>query len=68
MLTYSSEVVLPVEVALHTQRLKTFQETSNNAPLREALDLLPSVHDDSLRREALYKLRIAWLYNRAVRM
>lgn len=53
MLTYGSEVVLLVEVALHTHQLTTFQETSNNAALREALDLLPSVHGDSLLREAL---------------
>jgi len=31
MLTYSSEVVLPVELALHTHRLTSFQETLNNA-------------------------------------
>ena len=67
-LTYGSEVVLPVEVALHTHRRTTFQEAPNNAALREALDLLPSIHGDSLLREALYKLRIARLHNHTVRM
>ena len=43
MLTYGSEALLPVEVALHTQRLTTFQETLNNAAPWEALDLLPYV-------------------------
>ena len=68
MLTYGSEAVLPVEVALHTHRLTTFQEAANNAALREALDLLPSIRDDSMLREALYKLRIARMHNRTVRM
>lgn len=68
MLTYGSETVLPVEVALHTHRLTTFQEAANNAALREALDLLPSIRGDSMLRETLYKLRIARIHNRTVRM
>ena len=43
MLAHGSEVVLTVEVALHTHRLTTFQKELNNAAVREALDLLPSV-------------------------
>jgi len=42
MLAYGSEVVLPVEVTLHTDYLTIFQEEFNNAALREAFDLLPS--------------------------
>ena len=68
MLAYGSEAVLPVEVVLHTYRLTTFQEELNNATLREALDLLPSIRGDALLREALYKLRIARLLDRAVRV
>lgn len=41
ILTYESKVVLAVKVALHTHRLTTFQESCNNATLREALNLLP---------------------------
>jgi len=41
MLAYGSEAVLPVEVALHTDRLTTFQEGLNNMALREALNLPP---------------------------
>jgi len=48
MLTYGSEAVLPVGVALHTHHLTTFQEQLNNAALREALDLLPSIRGDAL--------------------
>jgi len=48
MLGHGSEVVQPVEVALHTHRLTTFQEKLNNAALREALDLLPSVRGGAL--------------------
>ena len=68
MLAYGSEAILPIEVALHTHRLTTFQAASNNAALREALDLLPSVCGDSLLREALHKLQIARLHNRAIRI
>jgi len=68
MLAYGSEAVLPVEVALHTHRLTAFQETLNNAALREALDLLPSVRGNALLRKALYKLRIVRLHNRTVRL
>ena len=33
MLAYGSEAILPVEVALHTHRLTTFQEELNKAAL-----------------------------------
>ena len=66
MLAYGSEAVLPIEVALHTHGLTTFQEGLNNAALRKALDLFPSIRGDALLRGALYKLRIARLHNRAV--
>jgi len=68
MLTYGSEALLPVEVALHTQRLTTFQETLNNVALREALDLLPCVRGDTFLRQALYKLRVARLHDRVVKL
>ena len=68
MLAYGSEAVLPIEVALHTHHLTMFQEELNNATLREALDLLPSVREDALLREALYKLRIACRHDRAVKL
>ena len=68
MFTYRFEAVLPVEVAFHTHRLATFQDALNNAALREALDLLSSIRGDALLREALYKLRITWLHNLAVRI
>ena len=48
MLAYGSEAVLPIEVALHSYLLKTFQEEFNNAALREALDLFPSIRSDAL--------------------
>ena len=52
-LTYDFKVVLPVEVALHTHCLTKFQESLNNSTLREALNLLPSVHGDTLLRKVL---------------
>ena len=68
MLAYESEAVLPVEVALHTHHLTTFQEELNNPALREALDLLLVVRGDALLWEALYKLPIARLQDRAVKL
>ena len=68
MLVYGSEAILPVEVALHTHWLTTFQEALNNAALREALDLLPSIRGNALLCEALYKLLITRLHNRSVRI
>jgi len=68
MLAYGSEAALPIEVALHTHRLTSFQETLNNVALREALDLLPSIRGDARLREALYKLRIARLHNHVVKL
>jgi len=68
MLAYGFETVLLVEVTLYTHQLTNFQEELSNAALRETLDILPSIHGDVLLREALYKLRIARLRNRAVRL
>ena len=52
-LTYGSEAVFPIEVALCTHRMTTFRETLNNTTLREALDLFPSICGDARLREAL---------------
>ena len=68
MLAYLSEAVLLVEVTLHTHRLNMFQEELNNAALREALDLLPSIRGDTILREALYKLRIARLHDHTIKL
>jgi len=62
MLAYRSKIVLPVKVALHTHRHGMLQEKLNNAALREALDLLPTIRGDVLLRETLHKLRIAHLH------
>jgi len=51
MLTYGSKVVIPVEIALHTHHLITFQEALNNAALWKALDLLVSFQEKALLRE-----------------
>jgi len=45
-----------------------FQEELNNAPLREALDLLPSVRGNALLREALYKLLFTCPHNQTVKL
>jgi len=68
ILAYGLEAVLPVEVTLHTHCLITFQRELINAALREALDLLPSIQGDDLLHKALYKLRIARLHDRTVKL
>ena len=68
ILAYGSEGDPPVGVALHTHRLTTFQQELNNAALREALHLLPSIRGDALLKEALYKLHIVRLHDCAVRL
>ena len=68
MLAYRSEAILPVQLALRTHQLSTFQEELNNTTLREALNLLPSIRGDALFREELYKLCITCLNKRAVRL
>ena len=68
MLAYGPVAIFPVEVNLHTHRLTTFQKELNNAMLREALDLIPSICDAGLLQEALYKLRIARLHDHLVRL
>jgi len=68
MLAYGSKVVLPVEVALCTHHLTTFQEELNNKALQEVLDLLLSVRGDDLLIEMLYKLRIALLHDHTVKL
>jgi len=65
MLAFGSEVVLPVEIALHTHHLTTFQEELNNVALREALDLLSSVLSDAFLRETFYKFPITWQIGKA---
>ena len=67
MLVYSSEAILPVEVAIHTHRVATFQATRNNQALREALNLLPLVRGDTYLREEVVKAGMTRFYNRKVK-
>ena len=68
MLAYRSEVIQPIEHALHTHRLSTFQEELNNVALRKALDLLPPIRGDALLREALCKVRIVRLHDCTIKL
>ena len=67
MLTDAFEAVLPVDVALHSYHLSTFQEALNNVALQEVLDLLPSIWGDALLREMIYKLHVARLHDHTVK-
>jgi len=67
MLVYGSEAVLPIELAICTHKVTTFQTTLNNQALREALDLLPFVRGDAYLCEEITKDRMARFYNRKVK-
>ena len=68
MLAYGLKAIVPIDVALYTHCLTTFQEELNNEALREALDLLPAIRGDACLQEALYKLHIARLHDRTVNL
>jgi len=68
MLAYESKVILLIKVTLHTHHLTTFQEELKNTALQEALNLLLSVQEDALLREALYKLCIVRLHDWAAKV
>ena len=68
ILTYVSKAMLPIDVALPTHHLITFQEALSNIAPCEALNLLPSVQGDTLLREAIYMLCITRLHDRVVKL
>jgi len=67
MLVYGLEAVLPIELAIRTHKVRTFQTTQNNQALREALDLLPLLRGDAYLCEEVAKARMARFYNRRVK-
>jgi len=64
MLVYGSEVVLPIEVPIHTHRVAAFQKTLNSQALQDALDLLPLVRGNTYLCEEVAKACLTRFYNR----
>ncbi|XP_071698944.1 uncharacterized protein [Rutidosis leptorrhynchoides] len=66
-LVYSSEVVIPAEIAVPTQCVMEFSEEANMIQLRENMDLLEERRCMTAIRKAANKQKIAKYYNRRVR-
>lgn len=67
MMTFSTEVVILVEVELLSSRTQSFDETQNLQYLRANLALIEEVKTGTKIRSAIYKQNIILYYNRKVK-
>ncbi|GKV52282.1 hypothetical protein SLEP1_g58870 [Rubroshorea leprosula] len=66
-LAFGTEAVIPVEIGVPSLRISHFELAQNERLLREILDLLDEVREQSRLWTLAYKQRIANLYNKRVR-
>ncbi|XP_071727539.1 uncharacterized protein [Rutidosis leptorrhynchoides] len=66
-LVYGTEVVIPAEVLIPTNRITTFDEQQNDESLRENLDALEERRTIAHIRQAEKKQKIANHYNKKVK-
>ncbi|GKV27692.1 hypothetical protein SLEP1_g36830 [Rubroshorea leprosula] len=66
-LAFGTEAVIPVEIGVPSLRISHFEPAQNERLLRENLDFLDEVREQSRLRTLAYKQRIANLYNKRVR-
>ncbi|GKV37355.1 hypothetical protein SLEP1_g45396 [Rubroshorea leprosula] len=66
-LAFGTEAVIPVEIGVPSLRISHFEPVQKERLLRENLDLLDEVQEQSRLRTLAYKQRIANLYNKRVR-
>ncbi|GKV39513.1 hypothetical protein SLEP1_g47271 [Rubroshorea leprosula] len=66
-LAFGTEAVIPVEIGVPSLRISHFEPAHNERLLRENLDFLDEVREQSRLRTLAYKQRIANLYNKRVR-
>ena len=66
-LCFGVNAVLPLEVGLLSDRVKLYDEQTNDTKLREDLDLLPELRDRAAVLMANYQQRISRYYNKKVR-
>ncbi|GKV01291.1 hypothetical protein SLEP1_g13856 [Rubroshorea leprosula] len=66
-LAFDTEAVIPVEIGVPSLRVSHFEPIQNERLLRENLDFLDEVREQSRLRTLAYKQRIANLYNKRVR-
>ncbi|GKU94475.1 hypothetical protein SLEP1_g7971 [Rubroshorea leprosula] len=66
-LAFGTEAVIPVKIGVPSLRINCFEPVQNERLLRENLDFLDEVREQSRLRTLAYKQRIANLYNKRVR-
>ncbi|GKV05317.1 hypothetical protein SLEP1_g17345 [Rubroshorea leprosula] len=66
-LAFGTEAIIPVEIGVPSLRISHFEPAQNERLLRENLNFLDEVREQSQLRTLAYKQRIANLYNKRVR-
>ncbi|GAB2290272.1 hypothetical protein Dimus_038097 [Dionaea muscipula] len=66
-LAFGVEAVVPVEIGIHSYRIKHFSEKSNDSELRNHLDALEERREQVALNIAAYQQRVTRFYNSRVR-
>ncbi|XP_071704450.1 uncharacterized protein [Rutidosis leptorrhynchoides] len=66
ILVYGTEAIIPVEILVPTQRVQSFDESSNGEGLRANLDILEECREIAAIREAMNKQKISKYYDKRV--
>ncbi|PKU68112.1 hypothetical protein MA16_Dca023656 [Dendrobium catenatum] len=66
-LYFGTEIVIPVDIGVPSNRVQTFDFSKNEDTLRTNLDLLPEARDIASLKTAAYQQRIARHYNRRIK-
>lgn len=66
-MTYSAEVVIPVETGLPTYQTDVFEVGENDQLLYKHLDLIEESHDVASERLANYQQRFCRGYNKGIK-
>ncbi|XP_071687741.1 uncharacterized protein [Rutidosis leptorrhynchoides] len=67
-LVYGLEAVLPVAIAIPTEKMMSFNQNQNSRDMRTNLELLQERREMTAAREAINKQRIARYYDKRVRL
>ena len=67
MLAYGTEALLPVEIGVHTLRVRNFKPDNNERLLANALDLRDELRENALLRAEAAKQRLIRKFSRKVK-
>jgi len=67
-MVYRSEAMIPAKHEMTNQRRATFHPNDNDKLLAASLDLLEEPRGIARMRVAIYQEKVAWYYNRKVRV